>query len=577
MISLLNHHRSKNNIIFISTLIIILFIIAFFGIPFTHWWFTGDDFHGIFLGYKTKTWSDLFYFFCDGHTNQGVGNPGGYVLSKPDFLGAYYRPLYCIYLAIQFWLFGTNGYGYFLCNITAHALAAGLLFYLIAQHASQWTASLAGLLFAFHPQIAYRFGAVVNFHYYVNVVLVLCIALALQSYLKKNSYFTLCTALGCYALSLLTRETTIVLPVIIGILLLANAYSNNKKPNWLFIIKLCCAFGFIGLGFIGLRLWLYPLKQIAANGTFLPYAAKGSFIAIKFQEFLVFFYDLLFVSWLPWGNKSLKVIILAPLLSLLGYTFFLCRQKFLVCCFFICGILILWPGLISFYSPRYIYESMPFFLAGFATLFITSQLNQNLKLLLKIATSGFTAVLIFFTFTSFQAREKKLHTMHQALEKLCSHLEVAQRHLCFLTTPSDGSPGPQLFWILFNNRVKNIYFDAALILTQQDSNIVKPGKWFNAIAQYYNRNYVTIKPIDQGFEFCWLDTKKIIFEATDADRNQKLGSIKILDQQITDTVRSLQLNISPDIWNQKPLFISWNYEKKQFDVFDYFNETRIQY
>ena len=569
MISILNRHSSKNNIILISTVIIILFIITCFGIPFTHWWFTGDDFHGIFLGYKTKTWSDLFYFFCDGHTNQGVGNPGGYVYSKPDFLGAYYRPLYCIYLALQFWLFGTNGYGYFLCNITAHALAAGLLFYLIAQYASQWTAGLAAFLFAFHPQIAYRFGATVNFHYYVNVVLVLCIALALQSYLKKNSFAVLFSALGCYALSLLTRETTIVLPGVIGILLVANAYANNKKPDWLFIIKLCCAFGFIGLGFIGLRLWLYPLSQIAPNGTFLPYAAKGNFVAIKSQEFLIFFYDLLFVSWLPWGNKLFKIILLIPLLSLLGYTFFLCRQKLLVSCFFISGILMLWPGLISFYSPRYIYESMPFFLAGFATLFITSQLHHNIKFLLKIGSTCFVGGLAFFTFTAFQAREQKLQTMHKAVDKLCLISEVAQRPLCFLTQPSDGTPGPQLFWILFNNREKDIYFDAALSITQRDSNIVKPSKWFNAIAPYYDKNFVTCTPTKQGFDFFSSDATKIFFESEVSDRDQKIGTIETLEQSSNEKVTAIRLKISDLIWQQQPLFVNWNYEKKQFDIFDF--------
>ncbi|MBM3886746.1 hypothetical protein FJ364_02340, partial [Candidatus Dependentiae bacterium] len=365
----INELKKYPSVIALITAFSIIFIL---GLPFTEWWFTGDDFHGIFLGYKTKTWSELLNFFTDGHTNQGVGIPGGYVIGKPDFLGAYYRPLYCIYLALQFWTFGTQGYGYFLCNVIAHAIASGLLFYLFARYTSRYTAFLAALLFAFHPQIAYRFGAVVNFHYYVNVVLVLCIAIALRKYLLRlqnnhssiKNYLPLIAALFCYALSLLTRETTIILPAVIGILLLAKDYAIQNKPQWTLIIKICFIFGFIALAFICLRLYLYPLKTIATNGTFIPYAAKGNFAAHKFQEFLVFFYDLLFLSWLPWGNKILKIVILTPLLSLLGYTFFLCRQKIVVCSFFICGILMLWPGIISFYSPRYIYESMPFFLAG---------------------------------------------------------------------------------------------------------------------------------------------------------------------------------------------------------------------
>ena len=547
---------------------IVVGIIAIFGIPFTAWWFTGDDFHGIFLGYKTKTWSDLLYFFYDGHTNQGVGNPGGYVLSRPDFLGAYYRPLYCIYLALQFWLFGTNGYGYFLCNVTAHALAAGLLFYLIAQYSSRSTAFLTALLFACHPQIAYRFGAVVNFHYYVNVVLVLCIALLLKYYLKNKSSLTLVIALSCYALSLLTRETTIVLPAIIGLLLIAQTYATHKKPDWFLIFKLCLLFGLISVAFLCLRLWLYPIKSMAANGVFLPYGAKTNAMHIKLQECLVFLYDLLFLSWLPWGNKVLKIIILTPLLSLLAYTLFTSRQKFLVSSFFISGMLLLWPGIISFYSPRYIYESMPFFLAGFVTLFATSSLNPQIKYFIKMGITGFILTLIVFTFNSFQAREKKLHIMHQAINKLCAQSSIKDRPLCFLTWPKDGNPCAQIFWILCNNREKKVYFDAVLELTQRDSNIVKPGKWFNEIAPYYDKNFVQCVPIHDGFTCMSLDPTKIIFEPIDIHRKQKIGSVEILAQENKNSITTLNIFIDPTILEQNPLFLNWNYESKAFDLYD---------
>ncbi len=566
----------------IIAIIIAAGILLIFGIPFTNWWFTGDDFHGIFLGFKTKTWSDLLYFFNDGHTNQGVGVPGGYVLSRPDFLDAYYRPLYCIYLTLQFWLFGTNGYGYFLCNVTAHAIATGLLFYLFSRYVSRWTATLGALLFALHPQIAYRFGAVVNFHYYINVVLILCIALALLHYLDRTKLsaikfssfvfpaqagiqFALFLALIFYALSLLTRETTLILPAVVGILLLARSIACKISINWQQIITITSLFSIVAVAFLGIRLWLYPLAKVATNGMLFPYATKGSFIAIKFQEFLVFFYDLLFVSWLPWGNRVLKVVLLAPMLTLLGYAFIRNRQKLLVIAFFTCGILMLWPGIISFYSPRYIYEALPFFIAGFATLFVKS--NIPIKQYLKLAISIFIAALGLLTFTSFQAREQKLHTMHQAVVNLCADPQVTHRPLCFLTIPSDGFGfNPQIFWIIFNNRDYPVYFDLALAMTQQDSNIVKPGRWFNAVAPYYEKNYVTVSPITQGFSFQSSNDKKFIFETTDAQRSQKLGSLVVLEKNTIGDATKIHLTVDDTIWQQHPLFINWNYETKSFDV-----------
>lgn len=553
--------------------IIGLSILIIFGLPFTHWWLTGDDFCGIFLGFKSTSWKDVFYFFYEGNAGQGSGNPGGYVTTRADFLSVYYRPLYCVYLALQYWCFGTSGYGYFLCNVTAHAITASLFFYLISLYTSRWTALISAGLFTFHPQIAYRFGSVVNFHYYVNVVLVLCIALLLRNYLTSTKHWQLGLALLLFAASLCTRETTLVLPAIIGILLLVHAYKQNAPFPWPKIFVITSLFGSVALGYLGLRLWLYPLGKIAANGVLLPYALKGNFASVKLQEFLVFFYDLLFLSWLPWGNKLLKIAILLPMLSLLGYAFYHCRQKLLVVALFLCGIILLWPGIISFYSPRYIYESMPFFVASYTALFATCTLGQSTKMALKILATAFICCLSIFTFTAFQARETKLHAMHQAVRTLAKIPGMPQRPLCFLTNPSDGFAGgynPHIFWILFNNRDHEIHFDSALCLTQLDSNVVKPGKWFNAIAPYYDQNYVIITPIEQGFRFTTTNPNKIIFDGADPARTATIGALTVLQKNTHEQTTTMGLRIDDTLWAKKPLFINWNYATKQFDVIDRF-------
>jgi hypothetical protein len=563
----------KKNSMFVCTVAIVSLTILLLGLPFTEWWFTGDDFHGIFLGYKTKTWSDLFYFFNDGHTNQGVGTPGGYVLERPSFLGVYYRPLYCIYLALQFWFFDTNGYGYFLCNVTAHAIAAGLLFYLIAQYSSRWTALLGSLLFAMHPQIAYRFGAIVNFHYYINVVLILCITLCLRRYLLSNCKWWLSSSLFLCATSLLTRESSLVLPGIIMLIISANAYATQKAIPWRKIFTLGILFTCIGIAFLGLRLYLYPLKHVGASSTLLPYLVTGNFIELKFQEFLVFFYDLLFLSWLPWGNKILKLGIMLPLLSLLSFAFIRCQQKLLTITFFICGLIMLWPGIISIYSPRYIYESMPYFIVGYVALFATSNLPGSFKKLLKYAASGGVTLLIIFTIYSFKQREIKLHTMHKATVKLCNYSQLSNRPLCFLTMASDGGWSGQMMWILLNNRNHQLFFESSLALTQKDSNIVKPGRWYNAIAPYYDQNFVNISPTVDGFECTSLNTSKIVFESYNDARPHKIGTIELLERTGSGAISKLSIHIDNQIWALKPLFISWNYETKSFDVMDRFAPT----
>ncbi len=115
----------------ILSLIIFTIVFCVLGIPFTGWWFNGtDDFQGLFLGYRTKNIKDLFYFFLHGDVGQGAGasNSIRNFARSGHFLGTYYRPLYCIYITLQHWIFGTNGYYFFLTNVFFHAINTVILF-----------------------------------------------------------------------------------------------------------------------------------------------------------------------------------------------------------------------------------------------------------------------------------------------------------------------------------------------------------------------------------------------------------------------------------------------------------------
>ena len=119
----------KNNKILIA-LIAGTLVFCLMGIPFTHWWFNGcDDFGGVYIGFVTTTWRDLFYFFINGHINQAPGPSNiPFQHATPHFFDAYYRPFYLIFLALQYWIFELNAYAYFLCNVFFHALNTALLF-----------------------------------------------------------------------------------------------------------------------------------------------------------------------------------------------------------------------------------------------------------------------------------------------------------------------------------------------------------------------------------------------------------------------------------------------------------------
>ncbi|MHA1696367.1 MAG: hypothetical protein ACTSUG_13955, partial [Candidatus Helarchaeota archaeon] len=326
---------AKNKTFLFSILLFLIIFISF--AYFKNWWFFGaDDFHKLYLGYQTKSWKDLLYFFYEGHTNQGAG-PSNFIHSteRTTFFGTLYRPFHCIFFALRYWLFGAWAYPYFLLNIFFHALNTVILFNIFLWFINYIPAFLLSLFFAFHPQIAYRFGAAVNFHYYVNVFITFLIFLLFKKYLDSRKYLFYFLSCFLFAFSLFVREVTIVLP---GILSLgAYLYQNRFKKinfknffnNFFYNLKLTSGYWVTAISFLTIRLYLYPIKLDSVN------KPHTSFFIEKIEELKVFFFDMYSLSWLPWGHKIIRGTILITLLSLTLLLFIKNKKKIYVAYFFL--------------------------------------------------------------------------------------------------------------------------------------------------------------------------------------------------------------------------------------------------
>jgi hypothetical protein len=236
----------------------------------------------------------------------------------------------------------------------------------------------------------------------------------------------------------------------------------------------------------------------------------------------------------------------------------------------------LWPGIISYYSPRYFYEVAPFALIMFIFLFkFYSGKLIFFKNIFLIFLSFFVCFLIFFDIHCFLRREKKMQILAQATQKLTQNLEIKNRALCFLAHPLDGfgDHPADIFWILFNNKNKEtpIYCDNSAGLFQTDSNIVKTTKWANIVSKYYSKNYFTITNIKTGtkniFKFSSLNSNKIIFfpEYIESSLGQKIitKTEKINNTQVTT---EFTLEIKEKYLKTNPVFIAWDYENKEFKI-----------
>ena len=546
--------------------LIFLIVFCIIGIPWTSWWFNGDDFHGIFLGYKCKSFKDLFYFFYDGHTNHGIGPTNGSEYIKPSFFGAYYRPLYCIYLTIQFWLFGTNAYLYFLTNVFFHAINTTILFNIFSTITTLFPATLVALLFAFHPQIAYRFGAIVNLHYYINTMLVLLIFILFKRYLdtQKTSFYLL--AILLFIISLFTRESSIVLP---AMLFLGTFIYPDISKNFINQIKrsiiVTSGFWGISLAFLALRAYLYPIA-------FEAFGSHRSTLLNSLSQIQVLVYDILGISWLPWGHKILRGSITLTLILLLFYLFIKCTKKLYVLYFLSCAALMVWPGYIGCYSPRYFYEIHPFLLLALVSLLAFNNFkNKKIRILGILFLSSLVLFYISFLIINFEIRNKKHGALANACIELCKNPEIKNKSLCFLSWPTDGFGDhcATIFWILLDNPKQQIFCDSSTALMQADSNIIRTTRFCNICSKYYTQNYIDIIPAPGGFRFKSLNLQKIFFDPGMGNGGYSIGK-KIINKKETVNnaivVTDFTILIDKKYLDQNPVFIKWNYANKKFEV-----------
>ncbi|MBD3231334.1 hypothetical protein GF322_01595 [Candidatus Dependentiae bacterium] len=564
---------------FIFSISIFSLIFILLGLPFKNWWFYGsDDFHGLYLGYKTTNWNDLFYFFKNGHTNQEMG-PSNYKFSNEpqNFFSAYYRPLYCIYLTFQYWLLGTNGYYYHLCNVFFHTTNSLSLFYLFLHLTNLFTAFLFALMFAVHPQIAYRFGAIVNLHYYINAMLLLLLFIFFKNYIDSKKWYYNLLSVILFSLSLFTRETSIVIPAILflGLYLYPQKYKfsnfknllNKTLNNFYKVFGLLCS----AICFLLLRIYLYPIKFTNCSKP-LNLISIISKIKNRFPELKVFIYDVLSLSWLPWGQKNLRCIILISIILFLFYSFIKNTKKVYVTYFITSALIMLWPAYLVNYNPRYFYEAYPFILFAFIFLFKYSKINFKKFKIIGTATLTFFVIFLFiFTFVNFKIRENKMKIMSGAVYELIQNPIIQNRNLCFISHPLEswGEQNAQIFWTLLNNTSPKILFDSATAITQIDCNVIKPTKYINICADLFEHNYCKITPIKNGFNFKSLNPKKIHFEPKIERSDYSLGK-KIINKTINfkglEVVTDFSLIFDKHYLDLDPLFIKWDYEKRKFII-----------
>lgn len=149
---------------------------------------------------------------------------------------AYYRPLLTLSFMIDAQFSGASGFFYHLTNIIYHAISSILVFIFLKKlKINQSISFFLSLFFLAHPVLTQAISWIPGRNDSLLTIFTLSAFIFLINYLEKNQFFSLIGYFLFFALSLLTKETAILIPFF-TILFLFLFYNEQKShlPIYIF-------------------------------------------------------------------------------------------------------------------------------------------------------------------------------------------------------------------------------------------------------------------------------------------------------------------------------------------------------
>lgn len=228
----------------------------------------------------------------------------------PNSAGNYYRPIFLLWLRINYALFGTNAWGWHLTSVACHVTATWLVFRLVRQLAGDRAlAFAAAMIFAVHPahveNVAWISG--------VTDPLMACFVLGsfsfFLSFQRRGGVWRAALSLAFFGLGLFTKETAVVLPgLVLAYLLFAERGERSPQSpsvpspmsrSWEALGGLLVVASiYFGARFHALRGWSHSTAVISWKEVFLTWPGVLWFYAkhLVWPVGLSEFYPLDYVS-----------------------------------------------------------------------------------------------------------------------------------------------------------------------------------------------------------------------------------------------------------------------------------------
>jgi protein O-mannosyl-transferase len=190
---------------------VVLLVTAMVYLPALHFGFVCDDGQQIVANQGRLTWNSIPGYFTT--------DIWGYI--SPLLKTNYYRPVFLLWLMLNYQLFGLNTALWHASAVAAH-LGATLLVYFLALRLTRkrTLAGAAALLFGVHPvhveAVAWLSGSSETLLAILGLGAILCHLRWRDSRSQPLGWIWRAAEIGLFTLALFAKETAIVLPVLIG-------------------------------------------------------------------------------------------------------------------------------------------------------------------------------------------------------------------------------------------------------------------------------------------------------------------------------------------------------------------------
>lgn len=265
----------------------------------------------------------------------------GFKLSQCELSESRYRPFSLVIFALEYQFFGKNPVVSHLINVLLFALLISILYYLLQKYVfreqHEYLAFITCLLFVVHPIHTEVIANVKSRDELFSFLFILLSLLFIIKYKQNHSIRDIITALLCFFLALLTKESAITFLAVVPILFY-YFFNQSIKQSILRTLPLIC----VGIFYLGIRMLIIGNSHAATdlnvlNSPFL-YATPSEAFATKVFILLKYIGLLLFPHPLSWdyGYNEIPYVKLISfqfmtsfmlLICLIGFAIFSFKKK----------------------------------------------------------------------------------------------------------------------------------------------------------------------------------------------------------------------------------------------------------